>query len=39
MSIRGFKEKYPHVHVGTLEPIFIKDILTKSAVFCHRTAF
>ena len=37
-SNNDFKEKYPYVRVGTLKPIRIKDILTKTDVFtiCQR---
>ena len=28
-----FKEKYPHVPVGALEPMGIKDTLTKNSCF------
>ena len=33
IMINDFKEKYPYVHVGTLEPMFIKDISTKNSLF------
>ena len=39
IMINDFKEKYPYVHVGTLESIRIKDILTKNGCFCHKSAF
>ena len=29
-SNNGFKEKYPYIWAGTLEPMLIKDILTKN---------
>ena len=32
-SNHDFKEKYPYVWVGTLEPMRIKDILTKNHFF------
>ena len=38
-SIDDFKEKYPHVRVGTIISMCILDILTKTAVFCYEAAF
>ena len=32
-SNHDFKEKYPYIRVGTLEPMHIKEILTKTSCF------
>ena len=29
----GFQEKYPYIRAGTLEPMRMKDILTKNSCF------
>ena len=34
-SNHDFKKKNSYVRVGTLKPMRIKDILTKTAVFCR----
>ena len=34
-----FKEKYPYVRAGTLEPMRIKEILTKNSFFVVRQRF
>ena len=36
MSNHDFKEKYYYVDAGTIEPIHIKDIMTKTRLFVVR---
>ena len=36
-SNQDFKEKYPYIQAGTIEPIRIKDILIKKSWFSSRT--
>ena len=38
-SNHDFKEKYPYVRVGTLEPMRVKDILKKNSCFIRTPGF
>ena len=38
-SNHDFKETYPYIRVGPLEPMRIKDILTKKPAFRRTPAF